>query len=387
MTPYGTARVADARDARPRPGRRPRRVTLAIAGLGDGGAERVVSLLAKHWASTYQVSVVTVGSVERDVYQLPPGVERLALGLLEPSRHPIEASWRSGKRILALRRALDRLQPDVVVSFMTPTNVLCLLAAAGRDVAVLVAERSDPRREGLGLPWVGLRRVLYPRAAGVIVQTESVAGWARRFCARVHVIPNFVEPPARLASPAADVERKQLLAVGRLSPEKGFDLLISAFARVCPRQPDWSLTIVGEGAERRRLEALVESLGLRSRVDLPGRTSDTAARLADAHAFALPSRYEGFPNALLEAMASGLPVVAFDCPSGPADIITHETNGLLVSEGDVGQFAAALERVMESPSERARLGGNARRVVDTLGPEPVLARWSTLLEPAGEGRR
>jgi glycosyltransferase involved in cell wall biosynthesis len=168
--------------------------------------------------------------------------------------------------------------------------------------------------------------------------------------------------------------------MGRLSVEKGFDLLIEAFGRVAAHRPDWSLTILGDGPERARLECLAAELHLEYRVSLPGRVADPLPLLADAQAFALPSRYEGFPNALLEAMAAGLPSVAFDCPSGPSDIIADGWNGLLVPAGDVGQLSAALGWLMDNPRERARIGANARDVAVTHAPQRVLCRWSELLK-------
>jgi glycosyltransferase involved in cell wall biosynthesis len=171
----------------------------------------------------------------------------------------------------------------------------------------------------------------------------------------------------------------RLVAMGRLGPEKGFDLLIAAFARLAATHPEWSLTILGEGRERARLEALVESLGMTGRVSLPGRAADPLPHLAIAHVFALSSRREGFPNALLEAMAAGLPPVAFDCRSGPAEIITDGVNGLLVPDGDVDALAASLRRLMESPAERQRLGANARGVADVLSPDRILLAWDALV--------
>lgn len=167
--------------------------------------------------------------------------------------------------------------------------------------------------------------------------------------------------------------------MGRLAPEKGFDLLLEAYARIAGSHPGWSLTILGEGPERRRLESIVRAFGLAGRVSMPGRIEDPQGQLADAHAFALPSRYEGFPNALLEAMACGLPVVAFDCPSGPAEIVTHDRSGLLVPAGDVSGFATALSRVMGSAADRVRLGRSAREVVVRFAPDSVLDRWSRVL--------
>lgn len=150
------------------------------------------------------------------------------------------------------------------------------------------------------------------------------------------------------------------------------------------------MTILGEGPERSRLEAQARAHGLSDRVAMPGRVANPLDHLVKGQAFVLSSRYEGFPNALLEAMACGLPVVAFDCPNGPAEAITHDRDGLLVPAGDVAALASALARVMDSPGERSRLGHDARGIVSRLGPERVLPRWSDMLESVcarrGRGR-
>jgi GalNAc-alpha-(1->4)-GalNAc-alpha-(1->3)-diNAcBac-PP-undecaprenol alpha-1,4-N-acetyl-D-galactosaminyltransferase len=365
-------------------GERPLRVALVIYALHLGGAQRALSALARHWSQAgSDVTVVTLDGSDTDVFRLDPGVRRVSLDLLQRSRNPVEALYRGSRRVAALRRALVEFQPDAVVSFLTSTNVLSILACLGTGLPVLACERTDPRLLWPGAPWAALRRALYPRAAGVVVQTESVAQWARAFCRHVHVIPNFVERPPLLATPGTDLGPKRLLAMGRLAPEKGFDLLVEAFGRIAERHPDWTLVILGDGPERERLEALVRGLGLQRRVLLPGRADEPGPHLASAHAFALPSLYEGFPNALLEAMACGLPAVAFDCRSGPSDIIDHGRSGLLVPVGDTDGLAAALDRLLGSPAERARLGQQALSIADRLAPERVLAQWSALLRPGG----
>jgi glycosyltransferase involved in cell wall biosynthesis len=364
-----------------------RKIAFVIFNLSGGGAERVVSALSGYWAREGRdVTVLTIASSESDFYDLAHGVRRVALDLAVNSRSAVQGAVEAARRTYAVGRILRRLAPDVVISFMPQTNVMCLLATAGAGLPVIVCERSNPRMAPLPRHWAALRRLLYPRASAVVVQTEDVARWARDLSRRVHVIPNFVARPARTATSLAASGPKRLFGVGRLVPAKGFDLLIAAFARVAGPRPDWSLTILGEGRERPRLAALAARLGVADRVAMPGRVANPADHLVEGHAFALSSRFEGFPNALLEAMACGLPVVAFDCPHGPADAIVHEHDGLLVPAGDVAALAASLARLMDSPLDRSRLGQNAKDVVAKLGPEQVLPRWTALLDGACSGR-
>ena len=224
------------------------------------------------------------------------------------------------------------------------------------------------------------RRLLYPLSRALVVQTEPVAQWAREEVpsCEVAVIPNFVR--SLPGGKPAERDTSLILSVGRLGIEKGHDLLIRAFAEAGGAQKGWHLTILGEGDERGNLERLAARLGLGGSVSLPGTVREPAEWMRRAAVFALPSRFEGFPNALLEAMACGCAVIAADCPSAPALIVRSGTNGLLVPAEHVTALSSGLERLMADEKLRMSLGAEARGVKEDYAQEAVMSRWDTLVE-------
>lgn len=364
------------------------RLTLVVSSLASGGAERVMAILANHWAKDgHDITIVTFASATEDRYSLSPAVTRIALNLMLQSRTPARALRNNWRRVRQLRRAIQTSRPHAVISFLSTTNVLTLAATRNLGLPVVVAERIDPREEPLAAPWAGMRRLLYPRANALVVQTPDVADWAVRLVAadKVHVIPNPILPVTCSSEddPAAPEWLTGLgctvLAMGRLTRQKGFDLLLQAFAKCLPRHPEWSLVILGEGEERHSLETLARDLGISDHVVLPGHVSEPARVLRHADLFVLASRYEGFPNALLEAMVWGVPVIATDCPSGPRHIVRDGVDGLLVSREDVEALALAMQHLMSMPDTRHQFGARAVDVVQRFSIGDVLHRWSHLL--------
>ena len=367
------------------------RLTLVIGGLRCGGAERVLSSLANGWRRDgHTVTLVTLqGGRESPFFPLDPGVSLTPLGVSRPSRHVLDAVATNVRCVRALRAAFRQSRPDVIVSFLTAANVLSLLAAAGLPAPVIVSERTHPALCPLPGVWRWLRKRIYPRARAVVVQTDRVAAWFPGWMrSRVVVIPNPVARPnhsgARKAGPEG---RGAVLGVGRLTREKGFDLLIRAFAEATRPHDGWDLVVAGDGPERQALAGLAASCGVADRVRLIGRQADIRHTYAAADIFALPSRFEGFPNALLEAMAAGLPAVAADCLAGPREIICNERNGLLVKTENVKALALALSRLITDASLRQRLGAEAARVVDTYDAEAIRQRWNALMMKVAGSRR
>jgi GalNAc-alpha-(1->4)-GalNAc-alpha-(1->3)-diNAcBac-PP-undecaprenol alpha-1,4-N-acetyl-D-galactosaminyltransferase len=365
-----------------------RRMTLVIHSLSSGGAERVCSILANAWAERgWQVTLVTFTRAEQPpFYRLHPAVVHRPLGI---ARVTPGLGGRAGnlfRRVRTLRRALRASAPDVVVSFMNNTNVQVVAAAFGSGVPVVVAEHSDPAQHDIGPLWSRLRSLAYPHAARVVVLNQRVLEtFSTAIQRRSRVIPNPVleaSPRSRADEPPR-ASSKTLITLGRFSPEKGFDLLLDAFAQVAARHPDWRLVIWGEGPLRASLEEQRNRLGLTHRVCLPGLTTEPYGELQRADLYVLPSRYECFPMGLCEAMACGLPVVGFDCRTGPREIIEHGVDGILVPAGDVTALASALDRLMGDPDERARLASRAPAVTDRFGLPRVLALWDELFEQIG----
>lgn len=355
------------------------RIVCLIASMQSGGAERVMSLVANHWVG--QGHLVTLMTFERpgaeSFYPLDPRVDYRPLALARVSRHAVDAVRSSFLRIRSLRRAFATVRTEVVVSFCTEMNVLALLAARGMPVQVVVSERVDPASHQLGRVWCWGRYIMYPFATQIVFQTAAARdhfpAWIRRVS---RIIPN---PIASLAVSREVAREPRILAVGRLDWQKGFDLLLEAFARVSSAHPRWKLRIVGEGPQRRELKARAIRLGLQDRVEFPGLVKDVAREYAEASIFVLSSRYEGFPNVLCEAMSLGLPVVGFDCPGGVREILQEGDAGMLVRPGRSDELAAKLASLMEDARLRQELGEAAMRAMQRFAPELILRQWDSLL--------
>ena len=368
------------------------RVTFVIPVIASGGAEHALVLLARRWAAVGRhVTILTYDDGARPpFYDLDPRISHVPMNIARDSSGLPAAVRNNLRRARVLRGALRRSRPDVVVSFIDQTNVLTLVASKGLGVPVVVVEQSDPRSFPIKRVWARLRLLTYARARRIVLLSASDASYfPPRLRRRVAVIPNpFVPPPVlpEAVTHAGMTEPPTLIAVGRLHRDKGFDILLEAFSLLGDEHPEWSLTILGEGEERARLESLRDELRLAGRVSFPGRVKDPYTHLRRATLFVLPSRAEGFPLALCEALACGLPAVCTDCAGGVRDIIQEGVNGVLVPAGDAGALARALSRLMADDEERQRLARRAPEVVERFNPEKTFEAWESRLSEVVEER-
>ena len=355
-----------------------------INSLNRGGAQRVLVQLAGRFAAAGWHSVLVTSFVSEEEYPVPPGVERISI---EQAQLRQSALGRNLSRIRALRKLLLAYRPAALISFMAEPNFRAVLAARGLPVKAIVSVRNDPNREYAGRVFGFVGKHILPRADGCVFQTRDAMAWfPQAFQKKSAVIMNQVSPAFFDRPPAK--ERRDIVAVGRLNAQKNHALLIRAYAALGPVED--RLIIYGEGEKRAELEALVSALHLEGRVLLPGLSDDVPRDIKGAKLFVMPSDYEGMPNALLEAMALGLPCISTDCPcGGPGEILENGTNGLLVPVGDEKALTAAMQTLLENEENRAALGQNARRTAERFRPEAVFRQWEdyieTVLEREGTG--
>jgi glycosyltransferase involved in cell wall biosynthesis len=373
------------------------RILIHIHALRTGGAERVALQFAA-WLleAGHTVVVLTPCGVPADVFPLPPGLDRRwgppDHGL---ARLPGIAAYPF--KLLALAALLRRERFDLAIGLTTRPALNLLLASLGSARPVVVAERNYPPAKPLPLPWRLLRRWLYPQAALQLVQTARIGAWLEQqhLAQRVAVVPNPVTWPLPVQPPRVDPAAllpqgaQLLLAVGTKPLQKGFDRLLAAFARLAPDAPAWWLALPGVTADHPELQALLAASATapwRERLLLPGPVGNLADWYGRAQIFALTSRYEGFPNVLVEAMAAGCACLAIDCPTGPRELLQHDHNGVLLAE-DTGTdgLTTALVALMADPDRRHRLGvaatGVRQQLAAPLVKELFLQALAPCLEP------
>lgn len=364
------------------------KITFVISSLAAGGAERVTVTLSNYWAEKgFDVSIVTLAGQKQDFYTLHQGIKRIALNLEGDSDSFLSAGFANIRRILALRKLLKSLQPDVAIAMMTKANILLAIAASRLPLITLGSERVHPPMFPLRKLWEQLRSCTYGSLTAIVAQTHQSRQWLKSNTASGHieVIPNPVSLPLSRNQPVVlptTILNKHihiLLAAGRLEQQKGFDILIDVFSGLSFDFPDWVLVIAGEGPERQSLQEKIEQLNLEAQVILLGRVGNLSDWYKASDLYVMSSRFEGFPNSLVEAMAHGLPVISFDCDTGPREIIRDGVDGVLVDNGDVKGMRVMLETLMSDHELRQRLADRATDVKERFSLPKIAGMWEQLI--------
>jgi GalNAc-alpha-(1->4)-GalNAc-alpha-(1->3)-diNAcBac-PP-undecaprenol alpha-1,4-N-acetyl-D-galactosaminyltransferase len=339
-----------------------KRVCLVIPSLHAGGMERVMSELASYFATkpSIELHLILYGIKREIFYPLPANI----------AIHKPAFEFDNSNRMLStiktlffLRKIIRRLNPTSVLSFGEYWNSFVLLSTVGLKYPVYVSDRCQPDKK-LAFLHHQLRKYLYPTAAGVIAQTEKAKEIYKAFYhhSNVKVIAN---PIREIKTNGIIIKDNIVLSVGRLIKSKNHDELIKLFVKI--NKPGWKLIIVGDDAIKQqnasKLKKLIAELKAEEEVILAGKQTNVEAYYLTSKIFAFTSCSEGFPNVIGEAQSSGLPVIAFDCTAGPADLITNNANGYLIPLFDYTDFQSRLEELMNSDALQKKLGQQAQRDV------------------------
>ena len=351
-----------------------------------GGVERMIVLLMNAMCDRgHEVTLLTWDKMGAKTYY--PLDSRVRWHPLDMGDAMVKAGWMMRlKRMWKIRKLIKTDSPDVVIAFQNGPFVTIALSILGLGIPIVAAVRNAPTR--FEHTSSGKYRELifnsYRLAARITVQMDNYRDFYPNYLKnRIRHIPNPVVKSEALASPAGNPSSSEriLLNLGRLSYQKNQATLLKSFARIAADFPCWRLRLVGEGEERGRLEGLCRQLELEGRVDFAGAKSDIGGEYSAAHLFCFPSLWEGFPNALAEAMAHGLPVIGYKACAGTNELIQHNINGLLV-EGHFGEepLCEALAELMRSDLQRETMGKRAQEVVDQYTPDMVFSSWELLFE-------
>ena len=345
------------------------KLLATIGALGAGGAERVLSILSKSFADEFEEVHYVIWHNIPVFYELDP---RVRLHVLDDSPD-ISRRYRD---ILPFRRLIKQLKPDIVLSFLTPYNMLACISCIGVKVKLVVAERNDPMYLKGGRLMRFARDLLYRRADGLLAQTEysksCYSGRLNRICT---IIPNPVIMNPEYVGSALDAGKEnKIVSVGRLDPQKDQATLITAFSLFLKTHPDWTLEIYGEGPLRQDLESQVRRLSLEGKVLLPGTSNHIWDCMISARIFVLSSMAEGMSNALIEAMCLGVPVISTNV-AGSGDLIKDGDNGYIVDIGDYEAIADKMSILADNTRLASDIGRQACTIYEKLNINIISRQW------------
>jgi GalNAc-alpha-(1->4)-GalNAc-alpha-(1->3)-diNAcBac-PP-undecaprenol alpha-1,4-N-acetyl-D-galactosaminyltransferase len=355
------------------------RVAIVIESMGGGGAQQVVGQLLSKWVDRGDSPVlITFNSNHDDSTVIPLGVELHRVDSQGPSNGWRQAVVANLARLWRIRRAIKNTRARRVVSFVTATNVLAILATIGLRVKVIVSERNDPLRQDPGRSWSVLRRLLYPFAWRVTANTRSaLTAFAGHVSSRrLEFVPNPVRQKVNLSLSEA-TEPPFVLAVGRLHPQKNYPILFKAFAKA--DLLGWRLRVLGEGIERDKLLTLASDLGIAERLDLMGYVEDPFPHYLSARLFVMASAYEGSPNALWEAMGTGLPALVSDTIDGVREICDGGQDIRFFSSGEVLDLTRQLVAMSDSLITPKRSKQNVDLVARKFAIDDVFLAWDKVI--------
>ena len=341
-----------------------------VSSLDDGGAQRVISILASRMVQKgMDVEIVTY----LDAPVLYPIHSEVKITCVQK-----ETEKKSLISNLLWLRSYFKENAEIVLSFLAPFNMIALVATMGLRVPIVVADRNDPAKVPGNKVLRIARDILYVFADQVVVQTEANKAYFKVLSKKTTVIYNPVDLKEYTGLALKSEKDKIIVSAGRLMPQKNQKMLIDAFSAIMKKFPEYQLVIYGEGSYREELESYVKALKLEERIFMPGSVTDLYDKMKSAELFVLSSDYEGMPNALIEAMCLGLPVISTKV-SGATDLINHGKNGLLTEVGDKKEMENAMEQMLSDENLREQMAIEAVQLAEMLRTDEILKQWQEII--------
>ena len=350
------------------------KILFYINTIQRGGAERVMVNLANQFDKDGYIVVFVTSFRTKGEYILNKSVKHISLEKVKNERSKIK---RNVSRIFKLRKICKSEKPDIMISFMAEPSIRSVLATVGLPVKNLVSVRNAPEQEYAGKLLRFCGKVLLPFANGCVFQTEDAKKWfPRKLQEKSKIICNAVAPD--FFSIVRKPVKNCVVTCGRLEEQKNHIMLLKAFKNIIKSYSDAKLLIYGEGTLKSKLENYLYKNGIQENILFKGVNNKVQEALSEADIFVLSSDYEGMPNALLEAMAMGIPCISTDCPcGGPKMIMKNGENGVLVPVGDGEMMENAIIRLFKDDNLKNSLGDAAKKQAKEFAPDIVYKQWES----------
>lgn len=360
-----------------------RKYLFIIPRMGVGGAERVMATLANEFSDRNNDVMILSLTTNESSYDLDDNVKIIGAGYKINSNKKIIRNINmlvNGIRSLFyIHNLIDKWNPDIVISFLTHTNILSLITKMFHpELKLIVSERCEPRVRRLHMRLI--TKYFYPLANIIVCQSEMVAKFFSTYTQKkIKIIQNPINLDS-ISNEKVIVRKKIIVGVGRLFEQKNFSLLINSFSDIRDEFPEHVLEIYGEGHLREQLQKQIDELDLNNRVFLMGIKSNVMKYVYDSELFVISSNYEGFPNALIEAMASGMPVISTDFSTGVARDLVKKENGIVVPVGDRKRMSQAMRDILSNKDYQKTISEENRKIKDLLSPKTIVNKWSQVID-------
>lgn len=356
-----------------------RKIIFYISSLAKGGAQRVILNLSESLTEKGHKVLIVTTAVAEEEYDLPKKVERMISDITEEEITQNRIT-NFIKRFLKLRKIWKKENPDIIVSFIGKNNFMALLTAWGLAVPVITSVRGEPKEEYYNKITGFLAKTLMGKSSGIILQTEDAKVYFPKWIQKKTVILENPLNPVFVDEYYEGERENKIVSVGRIDANKNQKLIIDAFCEIAEEFPKVNLVLYGDGEEKQTLIKQAQESAFKDRIFFPGNISNVKEEIQKAKIFVLSSNTEGMPNALMEALALGIPCVSTDCPcGGPRILMEKKDNGFLVAVGDKEAMAQAIKRLLSDDILWKEYSRNAYEITKNLHPEVVNGKWEEYL--------